>query len=360
MLSRNDKPPDIWDTHGMSGNVFVNPPASSSPFPGGFNPWISNVTEDTSPHVTSERQNPYTTLDLRCQSGTSSFDPSEGDSLRIVEQTNNDCRFRSSFRQIPYTSNVCLLEDKIQDWGSYLFTISFGSYALDQRSGVDSVDDLMSSSSFRGIQMPNSELLDARIASALNRIIHNSHLRRRISLEEQKAQKQDRFLRGRQIPYLIYEYFRVTGANDSVENDADLFTVGSWKWRYSGIRFKMGRNSVVDDTNPIWWHLGKLVQIENARVWQTQDRVGIVQYGDSSEEGWTWSSQIEDNGKKKYLAEFENEEFWGQKRKFWNKRRGQESLDETAWTKKSRRLLAMESWRAVSKRRQLQFPTRFE
>ena len=30
MLSRNDKPPDIWNTHGISGNVFVNPPASSS------------------------------------------------------------------------------------------------------------------------------------------------------------------------------------------------------------------------------------------------------------------------------------------------------------------------------------------
>ena len=91
---------------------------------------------------------------------------------------------------------------------------------------VDSVDELRSSSSFRGIQMPNFEVLDARIASALNRIIHNSHFKRRISLEEQKAQKQDRFLRGRQIAYLIYEYFRVTGANDSVENYADLFTIG--------------------------------------------------------------------------------------------------------------------------------------
>ena len=90
---------------------------------------------------------------------------------------------------------------------------------------VDSVDDLMSSSSTRGIQRPNFEALDARIASALNRIIHNSHFKRRISLEEQKAQKQDRFLRGRQIANLIYEYFRVTGANDSVENYAYLFTV---------------------------------------------------------------------------------------------------------------------------------------
>ena len=90
---------------------------------------------------------------------------------------------------------------------------------------VESVDDLMSSSSIRGIQMPNFEVLDARIASALNRIIFNSHFKRIISLEEQRAQKEDRFLRGWLIAYLIYEYFRVTGANDSVENYVDLFTV---------------------------------------------------------------------------------------------------------------------------------------
>ena len=82
---------------------------------------------------------------------------------------------------------------------------------------VDSVDDLISASSTRGISMPNFEILDAKIAAALNKIIHNSHFKRRISLEEQEAQKEDRFLRGRQIAYLIYENFRVTGANDSVK-----------------------------------------------------------------------------------------------------------------------------------------------
>ena len=35
---------------------------------------------------------------------------------------------------------------------------------------VDPVDDLKSSCSVRGIQMPNFEVLDAKIASALNRI----------------------------------------------------------------------------------------------------------------------------------------------------------------------------------------------
>ena len=90
---------------------------------------------------------------------------------------------------------------------------------------VDSADDLISSLSVRGIRMPDFEVLDARIASALNRIIQNSHFKRSVSLEEQKAQKEYRFLRGRQIAFLIYEYFRVSGANDSVENYADLFTV---------------------------------------------------------------------------------------------------------------------------------------
>ena len=59
---------------------------------------------------------------------------------------------------------------------------------------VDSVDDLRSSLSTPGISMPNFEVLDARIASALNKIFHNSQFKRRISLEEQKAQKEDRFL----------------------------------------------------------------------------------------------------------------------------------------------------------------------
>ena len=73
--------------------------------------------------------------------------------------------------------------------------------------------------------MPNFEVLDARIASALNNIIHTTRFKKKVSLEEQKAQKEDRFLRERQIAYLIYESIRVTGANDSVENYADLFTI---------------------------------------------------------------------------------------------------------------------------------------
>ena len=37
---RKEGPPSIWDTHGISGNVFANPHASSSaPYPQELNPW---------------------------------------------------------------------------------------------------------------------------------------------------------------------------------------------------------------------------------------------------------------------------------------------------------------------------------
>ena len=68
-------------------------------------------------------------------------------------------------------------------------------------------------------------MLDARIASALNKIIQNSFVKKKVSLEEQEAQQEDRFLRGRLIAYMIYNYFRVSGAHDTVLDYADLFSV---------------------------------------------------------------------------------------------------------------------------------------
>ena len=54
---------------------------------------------------------------------------------------------------------------------------------------VESVDDLKSSRSVRGTHGPDFEVLDAKIASALNRIIRNTRFKKKVSLEEMKAQK---------------------------------------------------------------------------------------------------------------------------------------------------------------------------
>ena len=90
---------------------------------------------------------------------------------------------------------------------------------------VNSVDDLESLCSIQRITpFPDFELLDARIASALNKIIQK-YCKKAISLEEQKVLKADQFLCEKQIAYLIYENFRVTCVNHSVLDYADLFSI---------------------------------------------------------------------------------------------------------------------------------------
>ena len=69
---------------------------------------------------------------------------------------------------------------------------------------VDSLDEFKSSRSVYGKDFRNFEMLDAKIACVLFKIIQNSQFKKKVSLEEQKAQKDDRFLRGRQIAFLIY------------------------------------------------------------------------------------------------------------------------------------------------------------
>ena len=195
---------------------------------------------------------------------------------------------------------------------------------------VDSVDELRSSSSTRGVSMPKFEVFDAKIASALNKIIHNSPFKRRVSLEEHKAQ-QDRFFRGRQIAFLIYEFFRVTGANDSVENCADLFTI-------------CHRNDCVQEFDSRWDGIPSSMTKISRDILEGLHK-SRTRY--SSEDNGTRPSQIEDHGKKKYPARCTKQEFSGPEMEIVKKRRGQESGNKTACTKNFWRFLAMGNQRAV-------------
>ena len=95
-----------------------------------------------------------------------------------------------------------------------LVTIPAAMRRIKEVEIVDSVDDLKTSQSIREHHFPNFEMLDAKIPSSLQKIIQNSNFKKRVNLAGQKAQLDDRFLRGRQIACMIYECFRVVGAHD--------------------------------------------------------------------------------------------------------------------------------------------------
>ena len=198
MPSRSDGPPSIWDLHGISGNVFANPMASSlALYPQESNPWVSNVSEHTSPHVISENQTPA--QDHRCQSGPSdrnSFIPSEGrfsKNYGAYQQRLQISDLHFDKFSTPATFACWKRKFKIE----VCICSQFPSEAMlwiKEVKMVESVDDLKASCSVRGIRMPDFEVFNVKIASALNRMIHNSQFRRKVSLEEQKAPKRGPFL----------------------------------------------------------------------------------------------------------------------------------------------------------------------
>ena len=232
MPSRKDGPPSIWDTHGISGTVFANPVASSTaPYPQELNPWSSHMSEPIHSSTAEKNENQTPVQDQRCQSGPSAKDSvifSGGDYSKNYGADQQRLKISDlHFDKFPTPTTVACW--KIRCKTEVCTCSQFRTEAMlwiKEVEMVESVDDLKSSCSIRGSQTPDFEVLDAKIASALNRIIHNTRFKKKVSLEEQKAKKEDRCLRGRQIAYLIHEYFPVVGANDSVENYADLFTIG--------------------------------------------------------------------------------------------------------------------------------------
>ena len=70
--SRREGPASIWDTHGLSGNVFANPDASSSaPYPQELIPWSSNTAEPLHSSTVEKSEKQRQDQDQRYQSGQS-------------------------------------------------------------------------------------------------------------------------------------------------------------------------------------------------------------------------------------------------------------------------------------------------
>ena len=177
-------PPNIWDTHGISGNVFANPPASSSaPYPQELNQWNSSIEEPLHTSTVEKSGRPERDQDLRCQSSPSAKDSvifSGGDysknyvadqqRLQISDLHFDEFPTPATFAcwKIWFKTDVCTCSQFPTEAMQWIKEVEL----------VDSVDELRSSSSIRGISIPNFEVLDARIASALNKIIHNSHFKR--------------------------------------------------------------------------------------------------------------------------------------------------------------------------------------
>ena len=125
--------------------------------------------------------------DLRCQSGPSAKDSvifSGGDSSKNYGADQQRLQISDLLCwKIRFKTEVCTCSQFLTEAMQWIKEVEL----------ADSVDELRSSSSTRGISMPNFEVLDARIASALNKIIHNSHFKKEYQSGGTKGQERGPF-----------------------------------------------------------------------------------------------------------------------------------------------------------------------
>ena len=98
--------------------------------------------------------------------------------------------------------------------------------------------------------------------SALNRIIRNIQYKKKGQSGGTKSPKRGPFPSRKTDRSLDLRVLPEHGSQRFCRELCRPIYYFSSKWWYSGIRFKMGWNSIVDDTNPFWWRLGKLLYSE--------------------------------------------------------------------------------------------------
>ena len=119
---------------------FCKPDASSpAPYPQELHQWNSSIEEPLHSSTVEKSERQEQNQDLRCQSGPSAKDSvilSGGDYSKNYGADQQRLQISElHFDKFPTPATFACWKRRIQDRGTYLFTISCGSYAMDQRSG---------------------------------------------------------------------------------------------------------------------------------------------------------------------------------------------------------------------------------
>ena len=111
---------------------------------------------------------------------------------KLSDGTSETSNLRTGSLKIPRLSGL-KVNFKTEVWVNLPSPTSTMSW-IKEAEMAKSVDDLLPSQSIEGHEFHDFDMLDAKIASALKRIITNQYFRRRTNVEEQQAHQFNRFL----------------------------------------------------------------------------------------------------------------------------------------------------------------------
>ena len=273
---------------------YVSPPASSSsPYPGRFNPWFSNVTKNTltasnewttkSTHNFGSDKSVRTVSQTFIRSKERIFSKDSGADQRLQISDFHFDKFTTpptfACWRTRFKTKACLCSHFLKKTTLW----------IEKMEMVESVDDAKSSRSVLGLLI---ETLDWN-ASAMNKIIQSSRFKKKSVWNEWMLTKKTVSFDEDISRTWSTSTSGVIGANDSVENYANLFTVvlrtddihefNSWKWDEFFCRWHK---------NPSMKSRKACTNLEYESL-RNSIKTVFKWPGDSSEEIKTWWSQIE-------------------------------------------------------------------
>ena len=122
------------------------------------------------------------------------------------------------------------------------------------------------------------DMLDAMIASALKRLLDNHiYFRKSVSVEKQRSQKYDRFLRGRQnCSHDLRAFSCNPGAWEAVQGLSDLFKKRLQNDDDQDFDVRMGPSSIISKRHAFRYGPGRFIQVKIIGLCSASDCLGFV------------------------------------------------------------------------------------
>ena len=222
------------------------------------------------------------------------------------------------------TPSLLYWKDQMQNPRKFLFRFSIGCFVM---------DNLKSSRSVAGNDFPNFEMLDAKIASGLNKIIQNSHFKKRVSLVSSVCLRKTDRLHDLRLLSSHWRSWHSTGLCGFILYHSSQRRCSRPLYRFDEVlsMTKIPSDDVLEVcTN---WEYASLINSKTVLKWydmEIHQKIFVAQL-----------SEVEDNGEKEHGSETSITSFWRQKWENWDMGSGYASQEIKWYWKRTRFLRSM-------------------
>ena len=197
---------------------------------------------------------------------------------KLYDGSSEVCYLGIAFRKIPRPRWRPVLESQLQGRRACEHTVPSTHNVVDRWSGDGKINARSCNVAVKWRAHRLSRFWNASYEDCV--CVEKDHLqylsKRRVSGEEQRTQKHNRFLRGRQVAYMIYDHFRATGAYDAAQGLSDLFNICLHNDAVQDFDARWDQSLLTASEIPTENVLEGLYKLQKSRFCSASDRIGFA------------------------------------------------------------------------------------